>query len=112
MKILRSLWRILRIVWVRLNPTIRREQQGLRAVLILSDNTFNKYSGTVISVVLTSQKKKAKFLLTLKLDSKDLPKESWVKISQIQTLSTKRIGDKIAEVNSSVIVKVIDYTNK
>jgi len=47
-----------------------------------------------------------------KLDSKNLPKESWVKISQIRTLSTKRIGDKIAEVNTNEIVKVIEGLNE
>ena len=98
--------------WAELNPTIGREQQGLRPILILSDNTFNKYSGTVIAVALTSKKQKAEFPLTLKLDSKDLPKESWVKISQIRTLSTKRIGDKIAEVTNNEIVKVIDGLNE
>ena len=98
--------------WAELNPTIGREQRGLRPVLILSDNTFNKYSGTVIAVALTSQKQKAEFPLTLKLDSKDLPKESWVKISQIRTLSTKRIGDKIAEVKNSEIIKVIEGLNE
>jgi len=98
--------------WAELNPTIGREQRGLRPVLILSDNTFNKYSGTVIAVALTSQKQKAEFPLTLKLDSKNLPKESWVKISHIRTLSTQRIGDKIAEVNTNEIVKVIEGLNE
>ncbi|CAA6820813.1 MAG: Programmed cell death toxin YdcE [uncultured Sulfurovum sp.] len=98
--------------WAELNPTVGREQRGLRPVLILSDNTFNKYSGTIIAVALTSQKQKAEFPLTLKLDSKNLPKESWVKISQIRTLSTKRIGDKIAEVTNNEIVKVIEGLNE
>ncbi len=98
--------------WAGLDPTIGREQRGLRPVLILSDNTFNKYSGTVIAVALTSQKQKAGFPLTLKLDSKELPKESWVKISQIRTLSTKRIGDKITEVKNSEIITVIEGLNE
>jgi len=80
--------------------------------LIFSDNTFNKYSETLITVALTSQKQKAKFPLTLKLDSKNLPKESWVKISQIRTLSTKYIGNKIAEVTNSEIIKVIEGLNE
>ena len=100
------------IRWAELNPTIGREQRGLRPVLILSDNTFNRYSGTVIAVALTSQKQKAGFPLTLKLDSKELPKESWVKISQIRTLSVKRIGDKIAKATNAEIVKVIEGLNE
>jgi len=100
------------IRWAELNPTIGREQRGLRPVLILSDDTFNKYSGTVIAVALTSQKQKAGFPLTFKLDSKELPKESWVKISQIRTLSTKRIGERIASAKDSEILKVIEGLNE
>jgi len=98
--------------WAELNPTIGHEQRGFRPVLILSENAFNKYSGTVIAVALTSQKQKAGFPLTLKLDSQNLPKESWVKISQIRTLSTKRIGNKIMEVTNSEIIKVIEGLNE
>ena len=100
------------IRWANLNPTVGYEQQGLRPVLILSDNTFNKYSGTVIAVALTSQKPKANYPLTLKLDTTVLPKESWVKISQIRTLSTERIGKKLAEVSTKEIVKVIEGLNE
>lgn len=100
------------IRWAELNPTIGREQRGLRPVLILSDNTFNQYSGTVIAVALTSQKQKAGFPLTLKLNSKDLPKTSWVKISQIRTLSTKRIGDKIAMATDEEVLKTIEGLNE
>ena len=100
------------IRWADLNPTIGHEQRGLRPVLILSDNTFNKYSGTVIAVALTSQKQKAGYPLILKLDASTLPKESWVKISQIRTLSTKRIGKKLGEVSTEEIVKVIEGLNE
>jgi mRNA interferase MazF len=100
------------IRWAELNLTVGREQRGLRPVLILSDNTFNQYSGTVIAVAITSQKQKAGFPLTLKLDSKELPKEPWVKISQIRTLSTKRIGNRIASANEKEIIKVIEGLNE
>ncbi|NEW59909.1 type II toxin-antitoxin system PemK/MazF family toxin [Sulfurovum sp. bin170] len=100
------------IRWAELNPTVGREQQGLRPILILSDNAFNRYSGTVIAVAITNKKQKAGFPLTLKLDSKELPKESWVKISQIRTLSTKRIGKRIGEASNTEIVKVIEGLNE
>ena len=49
--------RILRgeVRWADLNPTKGHEQSGLRPVLILSQNVFNKRSGTVIAMALTSQ---------------------------------------------------------
>ena len=42
------------IFWADLNPVIGHEQSGLRPVLILSHEVFNKHSGTVIAVAITS----------------------------------------------------------
>ena len=75
------------IRWADLNPVRGREQAGIRPVLILSHDIFNERSGTVIAVAITSQPQRAGFPLTLDLKSADLPKPSWVKISQIRTLS-------------------------
>ena len=88
--------RILRgdIIWADLNPAIGHEQSGLRPVLVLSHEVFNKHSGTVIAVAITSQPQRAGFPLTLELEAAKLPKKSWIKISQIRTLSVKT-GAKI-----------------
>jgi len=48
-------------------------------------------------------KQGAGFPLALERDSKDHPKHSWVKISQICTVSTERIGKKIGTVSSEVL---------
>ncbi len=72
-----------------------REQAGRRPVLILSQDVFNERSDTVIAVALTSQPQRAGFPLTLELTSPALPKRSWIKISQIRTLSVERIGARI-----------------
>jgi len=106
--------RILRgeVRWANLQPTIGHEQAGIRPVLILSDDVFNHRSGTVIGVALTSQPPSAGFPLTLELDSSNLPKKSWVKISQIRTLSTKRIGKKIGVVNPEEIADVLEGLNE
>jgi len=78
-----------------LNPVIGGKQGGLRPVLILSQNVFNERSGTVIAVALTSQPQRAVYPLTLELNDTKLPKSAWVKLSQIRTLSVKRIGRRI-----------------
>ena len=89
--------RILRgeIRWADLNPVRGREQTGLRPVLILSHDVFNERSGTVIAMAVTSQPQRAGFPLSFELKSTQLPKRSWVKMSQIRTLSVERIGRKI-----------------
>ena len=106
--------RILRggIHWADLNPVIGSEQGGLRPVLVLSQNVFNERSGTVIAVALTSQPQRAGYPLTLELESSKLPKRSWVKISQIRTLSVKRVRKKRTMVSEEEIALVIEGLNE
>ena len=106
--------RILRgdIRWADLNPARSREQAGLRPVLILSHDIFNERSGTVIAVALTSQPQQAGFPLTLELKTSHVPKLSWVKISQIRTLSVERIGKTIGRVSPEEIEQVVDVLNE
>jgi mRNA interferase MazF len=106
--------RILRgeIYWANLDPTKGHEQAGYRPVLVLSHDVFNERSGTVIAVALTSQEPKAGFPLTLELDSRKLPKKTWVKISQIRTLSTERLGARLGLATSEELSQVIDGLNE
>jgi len=106
--------RILRgeIRWANLNPIRGREQAGLRPVLVLSHDVFNERSGTVIAVALTSQPQRAGFPLTLELQAAKLPKRSWVKISQIRTLSVERIGAKLGRVSPEDISQVVEGLNE
>jgi len=106
--------RILRgdIHWADLNPVIGSEQGGLHPVLILSHNVFNERSGTVIAVAIISQPQRAGYPLTMELVDADLPKKSWVKISQIRILSTKRIGKKIAKASDEELALIIDGLNE
>jgi len=106
--------RILRgnIHWADLNPARGSEQGGLRPVLVLSHNVFNERSGTVIAAALTSQPQKAGFPLTLELSDPKLPKKSWVKISQIRTLSVKRIRKILARATEEELAMVIDGLNE
>lgn len=102
--------RILRgeIRWADLNPGRGHEQAGQRPVLILSRDVFNDRSGTVIAVALTSQEPRAQFPLTLELTSPKLPKRSWVKISQIRTLSVERIGRRLGRASEEEIEAVVE----
>ena len=100
------------IVWADLDPAKGHKQSGLRPVLILSHDIFNERSGTVIAVALTSQPQKAGFPLTLELDEAQLPKRSWVKISQIRTLSTQRLRGKIARVPPELLDQIIEGLNE
>lgn len=106
--------RILRgdIFWADLDPTLGGEQAGLRPVLILSRDIFNEKSGTVIAMALTSQAPRASYPLTFELTQGALPKKSWVKVSQIRTLSTLRLGKKIGRVSKSELRAIVDGLNE
>ena len=94
--------------WADLSGNLGREQAGRRPVLVLSHDVFNRHSGTVIAVALTSQPQRADFPLTLELQSSGLPKKSWAKISQIRTLSTRRLGKRIARASVEEIETIVE----
>jgi mRNA interferase MazF len=106
--------RILRgeIRWADLNPARGHEQAGLRPVLVLSHDVFNERSGTVIAMALTSQPQRAGFPLTLELQAAKLPKRSWVKISQIRTLSVERIGARLGRASPEEVSQVVEGLNE
>ena len=100
------------VVWAELSPVRGREQAGRRPVLVLSQDVFNERSGTVIAVALTSQPQAAGFPLTLELSMPGLPKKSWVKISQVRTLSTERLGPRMGRVSAEELGLVIEGLNE
>jgi mRNA interferase MazF len=106
--------RILRgdIRWADLNPVRGHEQAGHRPVLVLSHNVFNERSGTVIAVAMTSQEPRAGFPLTLESQATGLTKRSWIKISQVRTLSTDRLGRRIARAPDDEVAKVVEGLNE
>ena len=102
--------RILRgeVRWADLNPVRGHEQAGQRPVLVLSHDVFNERSGTVIALALTSQEPRAGFPLTLESKAARLTKRSWIKISQIRTLSLDRIGARLARASEEELARVLD----
>lgn len=80
--------------------------------MILSHDIFNERSGTVIAVAITRQPQRAGFPLTMELKTARLPKRSWVKISQIRTLSVDRIGKIIGKASPEEMDQVIEGLNE
>ena len=100
------------IVWAELDPTRGHEQTGRRPVVVLSEDVFNERSGTVIACAMTSQEPRAGFPLTMELAGKKWQKRSWVKISQIRTLSVKRLGKKLGRASAEEVEQIIDGLNE
>lgn len=106
--------RVLRgdVVWADLDPVRGHEQAGFRPVLVVSEDVFNQRSGTVIALAITSAEPKAGFPLTLELRSARLPKRSWVKMGQIRTLSTERLGKRLARLSPEETARVVEGLNE
>lgn len=106
--------RILRgdIWWADLNPVRGHEQAGVRPVLIISHDIFNQRSGTVIALAITSQPPSAGFPLTLEITSAPLPKRSWVKISQIRTLSVERLSNQLGAIAPEELDEIVEGLNE
>jgi len=96
------------LFWADLEPVRGREQAGRRPVLILSHEIFNERSGTVIALAITSRFQRAGFPLTYSLPEGLLAKPSWVKISQIRTLSTERLGKKLGRLPKEDLDRIIE----
>jgi mRNA interferase MazF len=100
------------IYWADLNPVRGNEQAGHRPILIISEDVFNERSGTVIALSITSQPPRAGFPLTFHLGKKELPKDSWVKISQIRTLAVERLGNKLGHISGAELEQIIKGLNE
>jgi len=85
------------IYWADLNPVRGREQEGLRPVVIMSNDLFNRRSGKVIAMAITSQPQKTGYPLALELAGGTLPRTSWVKISQVRTILVERLGRRLGK---------------
>ena len=107
--------RVLRgeVYWADLGPVMAgREQAGRRPVLVISHDVFNERSGTVIAMAITSQAQRAGFPLTLEIAEPGLPKRSWLKISQVRTLSIVRLGERITALSPELVNQAIDGLNE
>ncbi len=101
--------RILRgeIYWADLQPVRGHEQGGTRPVLVISHDLFNEHSGTVIAMAITSQPQRAGYPLTWQVPVGLLPRPSWVKISQVRTLSTERLGGRVTRLRDPDLAQIV-----
>jgi mRNA interferase MazF len=102
--------RILRgeIYWADLQPVRGHEQGGVRPVVVISHDLFNERSGTVIALAITGQPQRAGYPLTWQLPTGTLPRPSWVKLSQVRTLSTERLGTRVTRLQDPELTRIVE----
>ena len=83
------------------------EQRGLRPVLVLQNNTGNKFSPTVIVAAITTKHKKEKQPTHVELEGSLYGMEdSVIMLEQIRTLDKTKLKDHIASLLIDDVVKV------
>lgn len=93
-----------------LSPVVGSEQGGVRPVLIIQNDTGNKYSPTVIAAAITSQMGKNKLPTHIELDSDEfgLKSDSVVLAEQIRTIDKSRLKEKIGHIEDTSVMNKIN----
>ncbi len=96
------------LYYADLSPVVGSEQGGVRPILIVQNDTGNKYSPTIIAAAVTSRLTKAKLPTHIELDAHEygLVKDSVILLEQIRTLDKKRLKERIGELTPVKMQKV------
>ena len=88
------------IYYADLSPVIGSEQGGVRPVLILQNETGNKFSSTTIVAPITSVPKKRSQPTHIFIDYDFLESESIVLLEQLRTIDKKRLSDRLGQISA------------
>ena len=93
-----------------LSPVVGSEQGGVRPVLIIQNDTGNKYSPTVIAAAITSQTGKAKLPthIEIGLENGGLKSDSVILAEQIRTIDKCRLKEKIGHIDNRQIMEKVN----
>jgi len=95
------------VFYAELGPVVGSEQDGLRPVVILQNNTGNKFSPTVIVAAVTSRCGSKKQLPThISLSETFLPSNSIVLLEQIRTIDKLRLKEYIGRLNIATMQRI------
>ena len=93
-----------------LSPVVGSEQGGIRPVLVIQNDTGNKYSPTVIVSAITSQQNKSKLPTHIELSSEKfgLKSDSIILTEQIRTIDKSRLKEKIGHIDEGIVMSKIN----
>lgn len=97
------------IYYADLSPVVGSEQGGVRPVLIIQNDTGNRYSPTVIAAAITSQMGKARLPTHIELPvskSSGLSRNSTVLLEQVRTLDKKRLRERMGRVDEDLMEQI------
>ncbi len=84
------------------------EQGGIRPVLIVQNDTGNKFSPTVIAAAITSQIGKARLPTHIELSARSygLSRDSVILLEQIRTLDKSRLRERMGQLDGPTMARV------
>ncbi len=95
------------LYYADLSPVVGSEQGGVRPVLVVQNDTGNKYSPTVIAAAVTSRINKAKLPTHIELpQAYGLQKDSVILLEQIRTIDKKRLMSRIGQLPPATMSRV------
>jgi mRNA interferase MazF len=85
------------LYWADLNPVVGSEQGGSRPVLVVQADPVNRHATTTVVLALTSRPQRSGSPLTVALPMGEggLTRASWAKVSQLRTISLRRLRGRI-----------------
>ena len=98
------------IYYADLSPVVGSEQGGVRPVLIIQNDTGNRYSPTVIAAAITSQTGKARLPTHINIPggSVGLTKDSVILLEQIRTIDKRRLREHMGRLDDKQMALVDD----
>ncbi len=96
------------LYYADLSPVVGSEQGGIRPILVVQNDTGNKYSPTIIAAAVTSKLNKAKLPTHIELSAREfgLQKDSVILLEQIRTLDKRRLKDRIGALPPTTMKRV------
>lgn len=93
------------IFYMTFKEQVGSEQQGGRPVIVVSNETCNKFSPTVTVVPLTTKDKKP-LPTHVELNVEGLPVYGTILCEQVQSVSQYRLGNYVGEVDERIMRKI------
>lgn len=96
------------IYYADLSPVVGSEQGGMRPVLIIQNDTGNRYSPTVIAAAITSRMGKTKLPTHIDIyaERAGLSRDSIVLLEQVRTLDKRRLKEKMGHLDDMLMREI------
>ena len=96
------------LYYADLSPVVGSEQGGVRPVLVVQNDTGNRYSPTIIAAAVTSRIHKARLPTHIELSASHygLSRDSVVLLEQIRTLDKSRLRERMGKLDAPTMDRV------